>query len=155
MFMGGFDKKPLVVVDYAHTPDALSQVLKALHLHKHSIAQVWVILGCGGDRDKAKRPIMARIAEAHSDRLILTQDNPRTEDPKGIMQDMIQGLVNPSTVLIEYDRGAAIKMAIRKAQSHDLILVAGKGHETCQIIGSTSLPFSDIEVVQQCLEALA
>lgn len=154
MLMGGDDKKPFVVVDYAHTPDALEQVLRAVRLHMNSMGQLWVIIGCGGDRDKAKRPLMAGIAEAHSDRLILTQDNPRTEEPKAIMHDMIQGLKNPEKVIIEYDRRKAIERAIGQAKAEDLILVAGKGHESMQIIGSTSFPFSDIEVVQQCLETL-
>ena len=155
MRMGGGDKQPLVVVDYAHTPDALEQVLKAVRLHMNPMGQLWVIIGCGGDRDKAKRPLMAGVAEAQADRVILTQDNPRTEDPKAIMQDMIQGLKNPEKVIVEYDRRKAIERAMRQAKPEDLILVAGKGHESVQMIGSQNLPFSDSEVVQQCLETLA
>ena len=154
MLMGGDDKKPFVVVDYAHTPDALEQVLRAVRLHMNSMGQLWIIIGCGGDRDKAKRPLMASVAEAQADRLILTQDNPRTEEPKAIMDDMSQGLKDPAKVMIEYDRRKAIEQAIVQAKPEDLILVAGKGHESMQIIGSTSFPFSDIEVVQQCLETL-
>ncbi|MBP6103949.1 MAG: UDP-N-acetylmuramoyl-L-alanyl-D-glutamate--2,6-diaminopimelate ligase [Gammaproteobacteria bacterium] len=155
MRIGGINQQPLVVVDYAHTPDALVQVLRAVRLHMNRMGQLWVVIGCGGDRDKAKRPLMAGLAEAQADRLILTQDNPRTEDPKAIMHDMIQGLKNPEKVMIEYDRRKAIEQVIVQAKPEDLILVAGKGHESMQIIGSTSFPFSDSEVVQQCLEILA
>ncbi len=148
--MGGIHGQPLVIIDYAHTPDALKQVLGAVA--KHSAGHLWVIMGCGGDRDRSKRPLMAAIAEAHAHKLILTQDNPRTEDPLVIINDMIQGLKNPDKVVIEYDRRKAIEQAILQARKEDLILIAGKGHETYQIIGKTHVPFSDIEVAKQCLE---
>jgi len=155
MRMGRTNEQPLVVVDYAHTPDALEQALRAVRLHMNPMGQLWVIVGCGGDRDKGKRPVMAGVAEAQADRLIFTQDNPRTEDPTAIIAGMIQGLKNSSTVIIEYDRRKAIERAIVQAKPEDLVLVAGKGHESIQIIGSQSFSFSDSEVVQQCLETLA
>lgn len=153
MRFGGNSKTPLVIVDYAHKPDALAQVLEALRAHCKG--QLWCIVGCGGDRDRGKRPLMAAIGEQLSDHLYLTQDNPRTEDPKQIMNEMIQGLKNPNKVIIEYDRAKAIESAIKNAQDEDIVVVAGKGHETYQIIGTQKIPFSDECVVEAALERRA
>lgn len=144
VFGGG--KQPLVIVDYAHTPDALKQVLQAIREHTHGT--LWCLFGCGGDRDQGKRPIMAQIAERFSDQLVITDDNPRTEDPSKIVADMMNGLLCPWAVEVEHDRGAAIAHVIDCAAPGDVILVAGKGHENYQLIGDEKLPFSDAEQIQ-------
>jgi UDP-N-acetylmuramoyl-L-alanyl-D-glutamate--2,6-diaminopimelate ligase len=146
----GGGKLPLVVVDYAHTPDALQQVLLALREHTHG--KLWGVFGCGGDRDRGKRPLMGQIAERYSDQLVITDDNPRTEDPERIVADIVNGLLCPWAVEVEHDRGTAIAHVIDCAQAGDVILVAGKGHETYQIIGSENIPFSDVAVVQSQLK---
>lgn len=144
VFGGG--KLPLVVVDYAHTPDALMQVLIALR--EHTQGTLWCLFGCGGDRDKGKRPLMGQIAERYSDHLIITDDNPRTEDPINIVSEIVAGLLCPWAVEIEHDRGAAIAHVISCAAAGDVILVAGKGHEPYQIIGQEKIAFSDSEHIQ-------
>lgn len=145
---GGNDK-PMVVVDFAHTPDALQQALTALREHCHGA--LWCIFGCGGDRDRGKRPQMGKIAEQFSDRVIVTNDNPRCEDPQQIVSDIIKGLSHPQAVEIEYDRRVAIANAVNSAKVDDVILVAGKGHEPYQIIGEQKIPYSDIEQVKKLL----
>ena len=147
------------VIDYAHTPDAVENVLKtineivAANVGKQSApAQVITVVGCGGNRDKGKRPIMARIAYDHSTQLILTSDNPRDEEPHAILQDMAAGLTNDElhrTLIIE-DRATAIKTACTLARQGDVILVAGKGHEDYQIIKGVKHHFDDHEIVRQC-----
>lgn len=143
------EHQPLVVVDYAHTPDALSRVLETLRYYCKG--KLWCVFGCGGDRDRSKRPAMLSAALTFSDKVILTQDNPRTEDPQQIIADTLQNQSDLSKVQIELDRRFAIEMAIRKANEKDVILVAGKGHEDYQIIGTTKYPFSDIEVVENVM----
>lgn len=150
MRVGENQPGPLVIVDYAHKPDALAQVLEALRAHCKG--QLWCVVGCGGDRDRGKRPLMAAIGESLSDYLYLTQDNPRTEDPKQIMTEMIQGLKNPDKVVIEYNRKNAIELAIKNAKNMDIVVVAGKGHEAYQIIGTEKIPFSDQSVVEAALK---
>lgn len=137
--------KPLVVVDYAHTPDALDQVLEALR--QHCRGQLWCLVGCGGDRDKGKRPLMAAAAELGSDVVLLTDDNPRTESASAIIDDMREGLSSPDTVRVIHQRAQAIAYAIAQAGVDDIILVAGKGHEDYQIVGSEKLHYSDRETV--------
>ena len=146
---GGKQNKPLVVIDYAHTPDALEQALLTLREYCHGA--LWCVFGCGGDRDRGKRPIMGKVVERCSDHIIITNDNPRTEDPKHIVDDILQGLLCPWAVEVEYDRMAAIGYAINNAKPDDVILIAGKGHEEYQIIGKEKLPFSDKEVVMKAL----
>jgi UDP-N-acetylmuramoyl-L-alanyl-D-glutamate--2,6-diaminopimelate ligase len=153
MRFGGNAEMPLVIVDYAHKPDALAAVLEALR--GHCAGELWCVVGCGGDRDRGKRPLMAAIGERLSDHLYLTQDNPRTEDPTQIMTEMIQGLKNPNKVVVEYDRAKAIEWAIKNAKVEDIIVVAGKGHETYQIVGTEKIPFSDKLVVEAALERRA
>jgi UDP-N-acetylmuramoyl-L-alanyl-D-glutamate--2,6-diaminopimelate ligase len=148
VFGGG--KLPLVVVDFSHTPDALMQALVALREHTHGT--LWCLFGCGGDRDRGKRPLMAQIAERYSDQLVITDDNPRTEDPVKIVNEMVSGLLCPWAVEIEHNRGAAIAHVISCAQPGDVVLVAGKGHENYQIIGTEKIPFSDSEQVQAQLK---
>jgi len=140
-----------VVIDYAHTDDALKNVLETLKpLCKRKLI---VVFGCGGDRDKTKRPRMARAAEQFADSVVVTSDNPRTEDPNAIIDDIIGGFANPRSerIIIEPDRRRAIERAIGQAEPDDIVLIAGKGHETYQIIGATRLDFSDKDVALQCL----
>ncbi len=139
-----------VIVDYAHTPDALENTLKALRAHQS--ARIWTIFGCGGDRDKTKRPLMGRIAEKFSDYLIVTNDNPRSEDPGAIAADIVRGLHNPNACLVMADRAQAIDFAIQQAASGDLVLIAGKGHEDYQIFASQTLPFSDSQQARLALQ---
>lgn len=143
------ENRPLVLVDYAHTPDALEKALEAARLHCKG--ELYCIFGCGGDRDTGKRPMMAKIAEQLADKVIATDDNPRTEDHGQIMADILKGLENIANVQIIYDREQAIKTAIEQAKSQDVILIAGKGHEDYQIIGTTKYHFSDQEVARKYL----
>lgn len=148
--LGGDCKKPMVVVDYAHTPDALEKTLLALRQHCHG--ELWCIFGCGGGRDRGKRSIMGQIAERYSDQIIITDDNPRNEDPKRITDDILQGLICPWAAKIEHDRKIAIYHAIDCAKVGDVILVAGKGHENYQLIGKDRVPFSDAKTVVEALD---
>jgi UDP-N-acetylmuramoyl-L-alanyl-D-glutamate--2,6-diaminopimelate ligase len=144
-------EKPLVIVDYSHTPDALEQALLAIRDHCHG--KLWCVFGCGGDRDRGKRPLMGKIAEQHADQLVITDDNPRSEEPKKIIADIMGGIENKAKTVIEHDRRRAIAHAISCAQSDDVILIAGKGHETYQIIGKERLPFSDVVEAQLILNS--
>lgn len=139
----GGDEKPLVVIDYAHTPDALMHALKALR--PHTKLRMHCVFGCGGDRDRGKRSEMAAIAEEYADNVILTSDNPRSEAIEDIIKEMQVGLLNPKAVTVKTDRKDAIEFAINKAVSGDLVLVAGKGHEAYQYIGDQKLQHSDID----------
>ncbi|WP_369409621.1 UDP-N-acetylmuramoyl-L-alanyl-D-glutamate--2,6-diaminopimelate ligase [Zobellella iuensis] len=145
--------KPLVVVDYAHTPDALEQVLQALR--QHCRGRLWCLVGCGGDRDKGKRPLMAAAAEAGADVLLLTDDNPRTESAEAIVEEMRQGLLEPEAALVIHSRAEAIRHAIEQAEADDIILVAGKGHEDYQIVGTHKVHYSDRETVAALLGVVA
>jgi UDP-N-acetylmuramoyl-L-alanyl-D-glutamate--2,6-diaminopimelate ligase len=140
-----------VVVDYAHTPDALEHALSALR--RHCEGQLWCVFGCGGDRDKGKRPLMGAAAQRLGDRVVLTSDNPRSEDPAAIIADIRAGL--SAEVTIEINREHAIKFAIANARSGDVILLAGKGHEDYQLIGDEVRPFSDSAVARAMLAARA
>jgi UDP-N-acetylmuramoyl-L-alanyl-D-glutamate--2,6-diaminopimelate ligase len=147
---GGSLGKPLVIVDYAHTPDALKQVLSALR--EHHPRKLWSVFGCGGDRDRGKRPQMGAISAEYADCSVLTNDNPRSENPETIIQEIRAGISLAHPVKIELDRAAAIAYAIQHAGPDDIVLIAGKGHETEQIIGKTILPFSDATSVQNFLK---
>jgi UDP-N-acetylmuramoyl-L-alanyl-D-glutamate--2,6-diaminopimelate ligase len=116
-------------------------------LHAHCSGKLWCVFGAGGDRDRGKRPLMGAVAERHADRVVLTDDNPRTENPQRIIDDICSGIRQPRRLHIEHDRGHAISWAMREAAVDDIVLVAGKGHETVQLIGNRSLPFSDRERV--------
>ncbi|MEO7557797.1 MAG: UDP-N-acetylmuramoyl-L-alanyl-D-glutamate--2,6-diaminopimelate ligase [Gammaproteobacteria bacterium] len=135
--------KPLVVVDYAHTPDALAQVLSTLREHLTRGARLWCVFGCGGERDRGKRPLMGAMAEEFADYVVITDDNPRHEDPLGIITDILAGLANPDGVYIQRLRAQAIAFAITYARPGDIVLIAGKGHESHQYIGAQKFPFSD------------
>ena len=145
------------VVDYAHTPDALENILKALGKIKKQKKQIITVVGAGGDRDKGKRPVMAGIAVNNSDKVILTSDNPRTENPQKIIDDMFKGVEKNEKrkVLILIDRKEAIKIACMLAEKGDIILIAGKGHETYQEINGVKYHFDDREVVAGMFEVLA
>ena len=143
---------PLVVVDYAHTPDALEKVLETLRGLLSPGGRLLCVFGCGGDRDPGKRPLMGEVATRFSDHAWVTSDNPRSEDPQAIIRDIIAGAhPNYST---EPDRSAAIANAVYEAQPEDVILLAGKGHETYQEIGGFKLPFDDVEVARELLRRL-
>jgi len=140
-----------VIIDYAHTDDALKNVLATLK--PLCEGKLIVVFGCGGDRDKTKRPRMARVAEQLADTIVVTSDNPRTEEPKVIINDIIGGFAKGSSpaIVVEPDRERAIALAIERAGAGDVVLIAGKGHETYQIIGDRRLDFSDKEVALRCL----
>ncbi|SEA68005.1 UDP-N-acetylmuramoylalanyl-D-glutamate--2,6-diaminopimelate ligase [Thiothrix caldifontis] len=137
----GADAGRLVVVDYAHTPGALQQVLTAVRVHTRG--RLLCVFGCGGDRDRGKRPLMAKIAESDADVVIVTDDNPRSENPQQIFEDIMQGFHNKTGVTFEHDRTKAIRLAIGQAQPGDTVLIAGKGHETVQILAHGTVPFDD------------
>jgi UDP-N-acetylmuramoyl-L-alanyl-D-glutamate--2,6-diaminopimelate ligase len=146
----------MAIVDYAHTPDALLNVLAAIKKLKKGNEQVITVVGCGGDRDKTKRPVMAEVACEHSDRVILTSDNPRSEDPAQIIKDMETGLAAAykRKYISITDRKEAIKTAITMAGKEDIILIAGKGHEKYQEIKGVKHHFDDKEVVKDLFELL-
>jgi UDP-N-acetylmuramoyl-L-alanyl-D-glutamate--2,6-diaminopimelate ligase len=143
---------PLVVVDYAHTPDALEKVLRTLRDLLAPDANLHCVFGCGGDRDPGKRPLMGEIATRLSDRVIITSDNPRSENPRSIIEDIVTG-AHPNYE-IEVERSDAIFKALQSAATHDVVLIAGKGHETYQEIGSKRLPFDDVQVASEMLKRL-
>jgi len=144
--------QPRVVVDYAHTPDALKSALEALRVH--CTGQMFVVFGCGGDRDAGKRPEMAAVAEKIADKIIVTDDNPRFEDPKKIIDDILAGFKFLNKVKVIHERADAIASALNDADKHDLILVAGKGHETWQEVKGERIFFSDINEVKQCIDTI-
>lgn len=147
------DQKITAIVDYAHTPDALENVLKTINDIRTKNEQLITIVGCGGDRDKTKRPIMANIATAMSDKTIITSDNPRTEKPEDIIADMEKGVEpqNYKKSMSITDRKQAIQAACQMAQSGDIILIAGKGHETYQEIQGVRYDFDDMKIVKELL----
>lgn len=137
--------QPLVLVDYAHTPDALEQALRALQpLARARGGRLLGVVGCGGDRDATKRPLMAAVAEREADGVCLTSDNPRSEDPLTILRQMVAGLRDAAAVRVEPDRARAIADVVAGAAAHDVVLIAGKGHEDYQEIQGQKLPFSDV-----------
>lgn len=147
---------PLVVVDYAHTPDAVAQALVALRaLAAQRGGRLWCVLGCGGERDASKRPLMAAAAEAAADQVVLTSDNPRSESPEAIVAAMRLGLLRPQLARIQLDRAQAISETVRQAAAHDVVLLAGKGHETTQDIMGVRHPFSDVLHAQIALQQRA
>jgi UDP-N-acetylmuramoyl-L-alanyl-D-glutamate--2,6-diaminopimelate ligase len=141
--------RPLVVVDYAHTPDALDKVLETLRPLLPEGARLWCVFGCGGDRDPGKRPLMGEVATRLADQVIVTSDNPRSEQPRAIIDAVIAG-AHPN-YHVEEDRARAIARAVRDAGPEDIVLIAGKGHETYQEIAGERLPFSDAEVARGAL----
>lgn len=157
----GTAQQPTVIVDYAHTPDALEKVLLALRevcperddaVAASNESKLICVFGCGGDRDGGKRPMMGRVAERFSDHCIVTSDNPRSEDPQRIIDEVVGGMTAGNHEVI-VDRAAAIERAIAMARQNDTVLVAGKGHEDYQEIGGVRYPFSDVTVTQQALQS--
>jgi UDP-N-acetylmuramoyl-L-alanyl-D-glutamate--2,6-diaminopimelate ligase len=150
------NQKITAIVDYAHTPDALENVLSTINDIRTNNEQLITIVGCGGDRDKTKRPIMANIASEMSNKAILTSDNPRTENPETIISEMEAGItaVNFKKYMSITDRRQAIKTACQLAQPNDIILIAGKGHETYQEINGVKTDFDDMKIVKETLEKL-
>jgi UDP-N-acetylmuramoyl-L-alanyl-D-glutamate--2,6-diaminopimelate ligase len=142
---GGRGRSPLAIVDYAHTPDALGNALRAARLHCRG--QLRVVFGCGGDRDAGKRPLMGRIAAELADDIVLTDDNPRGEDPRRIVADIVAGVTPGAPLVIEHDRALAIRMALQRSSPDDVVLIAGKGHEDYQIRGSERREFRDQAIV--------
>jgi UDP-N-acetylmuramoyl-L-alanyl-D-glutamate--2,6-diaminopimelate ligase len=152
--LGGKDA-PLVVIDYAHTPDALDKVLAALRTAVAPEGELVCVFGCGGDRDRGKRPEMGRVAARSADRIIVTSDNPRGEDPEAIASEIVHGIrdTGKRRYAIELDRGNAIAVAIREAKAGDVVLLAGKGHETYQEQNGARTPFQDVEHATRALAA--
>ena len=151
--LGGDAARPLVVIDYAHTPDALEQALA--NLRAHTTGRLWCVFGCGGERDKGKRPQMGAIAERLADVLVITDDNPRAEDGDAIVSAIRAGLAAPERALLQRDRARAIHWAVTHAGPGDTVLVAGKGHEDYQEVAGAKLPFDDLLVAGRALEARA
>jgi len=146
-FGGG--AQPLALVDYAHSPDALAKVLDAARAHARG--RVFCVFGCGGDRDPGKRPMMGAIAESHADVVVLTDDNPRTESSRTILEQILAGMRQPDAAHVIADRAEAIHHALAEADAGDVVVVAGKGHEDYQIVGTERRPFSDRAVVLDAL----
>lgn len=147
------DGLPAVYIDYAHSPAAIEVALRALRAHCHG--KLWCVFGCGGDRDAGKRPIMAKAAERLADHVVVTNDNPRTESPAAIIGDIMAGFVDANLVTVVADRAAAMAWAVAEAAADDVILIAGKGHEDYQLVGTERLEFSDYGTAKANLEARA
>jgi len=145
------DDKPVVVVDYAHTEQGLSAVCQSMR--DHFSGDVWCVFGCGGDRDRSKRPLMAKAVEKYADRIIVTTDNPRHEDPQSIIDEVLSGFSSLENVEAVLDRRQAIDIAITNAQTGDVVLLAGKGHETSQIVADVHIAFDDRRVARELLAA--
>jgi UDP-N-acetylmuramoyl-L-alanyl-D-glutamate--2,6-diaminopimelate ligase len=144
--------KPMAVIDYAHTPDALAKALQAVK--EHAQGAVWCVFGCGGDRDPGKRPLMGAAADEYADQIIVTDDNPRSEDPESICRTIVRG-IRSRGVRIIHDRGDAIATALNEAAPADIVLIAGKGHEEYQIYGDVRRRFSDRHEAVRHLRAVA
>lgn len=142
---------PMIIVDYAHTPDGLENILRAARELTPSDSELICLFGCGGDRDATKRPKMGAIAQSFSDKIVITSDNPRSEDPQQIITDILSGLklINPKTVFVEADRGLAVQLLKKISSKNDVIVLAGKGHEDYQILKDKTIHFDDREEVQK------
>ena len=145
----------MVVVDYAHTPDALDKALAGLKpLAQQRGGQLWCLFGCGGDRDPIKRPMMAAVAEAQADRVLVTSDNPRSEKPDAIISQILLGLSSPERAEVEVDRARAIAQIVAKADAKDVVLLAGRGHEAWQeVANGERIAFSDRAHAAEALAA--
>jgi UDP-N-acetylmuramoyl-L-alanyl-D-glutamate--2,6-diaminopimelate ligase len=147
----GQERLPAVIVDYAHTPDGLDNALAACR--PFTTGRLICVFGCGGDRDRSKRPLMGAIAARLADQVVVTSDNPRTEDPDAILAEVAAGIPSDQTGLVEKDRARAISLAIETAGPDDLVLIAGKGHEDYQILGTVKVPFDDRDEAEKALRA--
>jgi UDP-N-acetylmuramoyl-L-alanyl-D-glutamate--2,6-diaminopimelate ligase len=139
------ENMPLAIVDYAHTPDALRNALIACR--QHCEGSLWVVFGCGGDRDIGKRPLMGEVAELQSDHVIVTNDNPRTENAEKIAEDILEGCQQPKNITVLLERQQAVISALKKAKKEDVVLLAGKGHEDYIIMGDQHIPYNERELV--------
>jgi UDP-N-acetylmuramoyl-L-alanyl-D-glutamate--2,6-diaminopimelate ligase len=139
------------VVDYSHTPDSLENAMVTVKQIMDSDSKLITVFGCGGDRDKSKRSIMGNIADEWSDVVVVTSDNPRNEEPMAIIEDILSGMHNREATFVKADRKEAIKEAISLAKKGDVVLVAGKGHETYQEIGNKKTDFDDSEIITELL----
>lgn len=148
---GGTAGQPLVIVDYAHTPDALQQVLSALR--RHCQGQLWCVFGCGGDRDRGKRPQMGAVAADLADQVVVTDDNPRTEEPEQIVKDILAGMPSRQRVQVIMGRDNAVRQVIAQAKAEDVVLLAGKGHEDYQIIGQQRIDYDERKLVAEIIAA--
>lgn len=151
--LGGNNQLPLVIIDYAHTPDALEKTLGTLRETMSQAGQLYCVFGCGGSRDRTKRPLMAQAVAKFADHLMVTSDNPRTEDPESILDDIVAGLPIATHFTREVDRKSAIHAAIHQASPQDVVLIAGKGHETYQERNGVRYAFSDIVEAENALSA--
>jgi UDP-N-acetylmuramoyl-L-alanyl-D-glutamate--2,6-diaminopimelate ligase len=149
--VGDGSSNPAVLVDYAHTPDGLANALAACR--PFTAGRLICVFGCGGDRDRSKRPLMGAIAAELADQLVVTSDNPRTEDPEQILADVVAGIPAGAPMVVEADRATAIARAIAGATAGDLVLIAGKGHEDYQILGTTKIHFDDRDEAVKALGA--
>jgi len=145
------ENKPAVIVDYAHTPQGVAAACNAVK--QHFSAGLWCVFGCGGDRDREKRPLMAQAVERYADHIIVTSDNPRHEDPRLIIEQIVNGLAEPDAAMTYVDRREAIAHAVAHATPDEVILIAGKGHESCQIVGDKYIVFDDRDVARALLDA--
>ena len=141
--------KPLVIVDYAHTPDALQQVLQAVR--RHCQGELWCVFGCGGDRDRGKRPQMGSVAAQYADRVVVTDDNPRTEEPQQIIRDILAGMPHSEHVITQPGRQKAVAQTIARAAATDVVVLAGKGHEDYQVIGRERIAYDERAWAAECL----
>lgn len=152
----GADRYGLPIVDYAHTPGALDAALQAVRQHLNTVeGSVWVVFGCGGERDRGKRPQMGAVAERWADHVVVTSDNPRSEAPMEIIEEILQGMQTPEEAMVVENREAAIVASYRSSRSGDVVLIAGKGHEEYQQIGTEQVPFSDRKMVAQLVAEVA
>ncbi|MDX1795356.1 MAG: UDP-N-acetylmuramoyl-L-alanyl-D-glutamate--2,6-diaminopimelate ligase [Hydrogenovibrio sp.] len=153
--MEQISQSPVILIDYAHTPDALEAVLKAVQQHLQSgNARLWVVFGCGGDRDVGKRPLMGQIANHYADQVVITDDNPRFESPKQIVTQILSGIDKPEAdrVQVIHDRSQAIEYAVRTAKPEDILVIAGKGHEDYQEINGQKYPMKDVDMIRQAMQ---
>ncbi len=141
-----------IIIDYAHTPDGLENILRTTR--DFTSGRVIVVFGCGGDRDRSKRPLMGEVASKLADTVIITTDNPRSEDPRQIVGDILQGIMKSCEVIVDLDRASAIRRAVALAAPGDAVLIAGKGHETYQVFADSIIHFDDKEVAQQAVEVI-
>ena len=144
--------QPSVVIDFAHTPDALAKALQGMRQHMESESRLWCVFGCGGDRDKGKRPLMGQIASELADKVVLTDDNPRGESSAEIIQQILVGCLTDTDIHIEADRQQAIEFAVMDSALEDMVLIAGKGHEQYQEVSGVKTPFNDYEIAMQALQ---
>lgn len=146
------DLQPAVVIDFAHTPDALAKALQGMRQHIDANSRLWCVFGCGGDRDNGKRPLMGQIASEMADKVVLTDDNPRSENSAHIIEQILAGIETDTDIHIEADRQRAIEYAVNDAALEDMVLIAGKGHEYYQEIAGVKKPFNDYEIAMKAIQ---